>query len=58
MTSKGLSDIMEEMRKTFVTIETFTLKITPLERIIYGFVSLLLVTVATILIGSVLRVRI
>lgn len=54
----NIPSIMEEMRKTFVTIETFTLKITPLERIIYGFVGLLLLTVATILIGMVLKVRI
>jgi cell division protein FtsL len=50
-----LNDIIEELRHTFVTLETFNLRFSPIEKIVYGFTSIILVTVATALIYLVVR---
>ena len=47
--------IIEEMRKVFVTIEVFNLRLSPIEKIVYGFASLILVGVVTALITLVIK---
>lgn len=47
--------LLEELRDIFVSIETFNLRLSPLEKVVYGLVSLILVGVVTSLIALVLK---
>lgn len=47
--------LLEELRDIFVSIETFNLRLSPLEKVVYGLVSLVLVGVVTSLIALVLK---
>lgn len=48
--SMKLDTIIEKMRIIFVTREYFDTKITPIEKIVYGFISMTMITV----VGAVL----
>lgn len=52
-----LDALIEKMRGTFLTKEIFEAKFTPIERIVYGFVGMILVTVATGIIAVVVKVK-
>ena len=49
------NDFIEVLRKIFVTIEVFELKITPLEKLVYGFVGVVLLAVLGAIIALVIR---
>ena len=49
-----LDTIIEKMRDIFVEDEIFNLRVSPIERIVYGFVGLVLVGVATALVSLVI----
>jgi hypothetical protein len=50
-----INDIIEEMRKIFITSETFNLRFSPIEKLVYGFISIILVAVITSLVYVVIR---
>lgn len=52
---KNKDSLYEELREVFVSIETFNLRLSPLEKVVYGLVSLILVGVVTSLIALVLK---
>ena len=49
-----LDSIIEKMRTIFITEDVFDLRLAPIERIVYGFVGLILVAVATGIISLVI----
>jgi hypothetical protein len=50
-----LNDFIEELRKVFVTTDTFNLRFSPIEKLVYGFTSIVLVAVVTSLVYLVVR---
>lgn len=52
---KTLNQYIEELREIFLTKEVFQLRISPLEKIVYGFTSVVLLTVAGALVALVMR---
>lgn len=57
-----LASILEKCREYFVTKEVFALElrsvrdeITPIQRILYGFISIILISVATYIVGGVIK---
>lgn len=46
---------MEDLRKVFVTIEVFNLRTSPLEKLVYGMVSLIIVAVVGAILALVIR---
>lgn len=49
------SSLMEELREIFVTKDIFNLRINPLEKIVYGAVGLVCVSVFTAIIYLVVK---
>lgn len=52
-TKENLS--FEHLREVFVSIETFNLRMSPLEKVVYGLVTLVLIGVATSLVALVVK---
>lgn len=52
---KNNDSLLEEMRKVFVTMEVFNLRLSPIEKIVYGFAGLVLVSFATAAIALILK---
>jgi len=50
-----LNDIIEGLRDVFITKETFNLRFSPIEKLVYGFTSIILVAVGTALVYLVIR---
>jgi hypothetical protein len=55
-TKENLS--FEHLREVFVSLETFNLRLSPLEKVVYGLVTLILVGVATSLVALVLKTKV
>lgn len=49
-----MDTIIERMREIFITREYFDTKFTPIEKIIYGFVGMVMVTVVAAIMGLVI----
>lgn len=46
---------IEELRRVFVTLDIFNLRMAPIEKIVYGFVGLVLVSFASAIVVLVIR---
>ena len=45
----------EHLREVFVSLETFNLRMSPLEKVVYGLVTLILIAVATSIVALVVK---
>lgn len=52
---KNEEGLIEKLREIFVTIEVFNLRMNPLEKLFYGIISLIVLSVFGALIALVIR---
>ena len=53
---KNEDSLIERLRTIFVTIDVFNLRLAPLERLGYGLVALVIITVFSALIALVIKI--
>jgi hypothetical protein len=53
--SKDNDNLIEKLRGIFVTIEIFNLRLTPVEKLVYGMVSLIVTSVLLAVIYLVIK---
>jgi hypothetical protein len=51
----SFNDELEKLRDIFVSIDVFNLRISPIEKIVYGGAGLILISVVTAIIYTVLK---